>query len=83
MLPFYDTGAYFAVNGSRLLRGLMHPDGLSVEARLERHELIRVEGGRVRRALQKAGAVLDYVRNNDQLERRLGFSEPVRQPAVS
>jgi hypothetical protein len=46
---------------------------LSVEARLERHEPIRVEGGRVRRALQRAGAVLDHVRNKDRLERRLGF----------
>ena len=46
---------------------------LSVEARLERHQSIRVEGGRVRRALQKAGAVLDHVRTKDRLERRLGF----------
>ena len=44
-----------------------------MEARLARHEPIHVEGGRVRRTLQKAGAVLDHVRNKGQLERRLGF----------
>lgn len=48
---------------------------LSLESRIERHEPIRIEGGRVRRALAKAGAALGMVRDQvkDAHERRLGF----------
>jgi len=75
-----ELGADFRRNSSKLTRDngkdslqLFRTWRLSVEARLGRHEPIRVEGGRVRRALQKAGAVLDHVRNKNRLERRLGF----------
>src|SRR5215472_17412610 len=75
-----ELGADFGGNFSKLTRDngkvtlqTYRTWRLSVEARIERHEPIRIEGGRVRRALQKAGAVLDHVRNKDRLERRLGF----------
>lgn len=48
---------------------------LRCDPRIERHEAIRVEGGRVRRALTKAGAVWpnNHGRDKDALDRRLGF----------
>ena len=48
---------------------------LSAERRPKTYEPIRIEGGRVRRAMQKAGAVLDKVRPDDRrtLKQLLGF----------
>jgi hypothetical protein len=77
-----ELGATLSGNWSRLTRddGRISPKmfqrwRLSLVSRIERHEPIRVEGGRVRRALQKAGASWPTVRDGDKdaLDRRLGF----------
>lgn len=62
-------------DGSRNVPTMYSTWRLRSEPRIERHEPIRVEGGRVRRALQKAGATWpnNQERNKDGLDRRLGF----------
>lgn len=75
-----ELGATLSGNWSRLTRddGRISPKmfqrwKLSLDSRIEHHEPIRVEGGRVRRALAKAGAMLGNVRDQDAHDRRLGF----------
>lgn len=63
------------LDNGRIVPKMFHRWRLSLNARIEHHEAYRIEGGRVRRALVKSGALLGNVRdqNKDAHDRRLGF----------
>lgn len=82
----YDIGAELGADPSGCSMKQTRDDGktfpkmfatwrLRLEPRIDRHEPIRVEGGRVRRSLVKAGAVLpnNQDRDKEAHDRRLGF----------